>query len=118
MRALLIISLWLCGTLSAAAMDTESGNAFLPGCIAEQENSVVANYPLAYSRGICSGALQALFSVSTALVPDLKFCPPPGATLGQSVRVVVAFLEANPQRLHLPFVTLSIEALRKGWLCK
>ena len=39
-------------------------------------------------------------------------------TLIDDQRISVAYLEANPQRLHENFIELTIEALRKAWPCK
>lgn len=45
-------------------------------------------------------------------------CPPDSATNEQGVRVVVAYIDRIPARMHEPFAKLSIEALRAAWPCK
>ncbi|MFL6797468.1 MAG: Rap1a/Tai family immunity protein [Xanthobacteraceae bacterium] len=34
------------------------------------------------------------------------------------MRITVAYLEANPQRLHEDFIELTLQALRKAWPCR
>jgi len=52
------------------------------------------------------------------LRPEIAFCPPPGATNEQAIRVVIRDLEAHPEQLHLDFVTLAVVALHGAWPCK
>ncbi len=49
----------------------------------------------------------------------LKMCiNEPNTTVGQEVRVVVAYIDARPARMHEPFIALALEALQKAWPCK
>jgi hypothetical protein len=43
---------------------------------------------------------------------------PDGVTLGQEVKVVVAYIDARPARMHEPFTQLALEALRTAWPCR
>ena len=43
---------------------------------------------------------------------------PPGVTNSQKIKVVIAYIEARPARLHESFVDLALEALRAAWPCK
>jgi Rap1a immunity proteins len=66
----------------------------------------------------CAGQIAGIMVLGQFLVPTLRFCPPTGWTRQQGLRVVVAFFDANPHRLHEPFSVLAVEALRKAWPCK
>jgi Rap1a immunity proteins len=46
-----------------------------------------------------------------------RLCVPKGVTHGQSVRVVIAYIEARPKRMHEPFWQLTYEALVDAWPC-
>jgi hypothetical protein len=48
----------------------------------------------------------------------LGFCPPVGANQGQAIRVVIAYIDQRPARMHEPFVALALEALRASWPCR
>lgn len=85
-----------------------SANAMMPGCVAFLENVD------SFSAGYCAGVVRALLATSFAF----KACPPNEGSLGQSVRVVVAFINQNPARMHEPFEALVIDALRGAWPCK
>jgi hypothetical protein len=45
-----------------------------------------------------------------------KFCAPPTVTNGQSRLVVVRYMENHPELLHLPFVKLAFDAIRRRGL--
>jgi Rap1a immunity proteins len=42
---------------------------------------------------------------------------PPGVTYEQGVRIVIAYIEARPRRLHESFGLLAREALMAAWPC-
>jgi hypothetical protein len=89
----------------------ESANYRMQGCrsFAKQDND--SRY--AFAGGLCSGMIEALMGVA----PVLRFCPPPGATVGQGALVVVQYLDTRPARLNEDFEALAIEALRSAWSC-
>jgi Rap1a immunity proteins len=65
-----------------------------------------------FVQGKCMGVISAIVSLDEAV------CSPRGATQGQSVRVVIAYIDARPARLHEEFYKLALEALRDAWPCK
>ena len=69
-------------------------------------------------QGSCFGQIAALASVARFLPEPITSCPPAEVTYGQVGRVIVAFLEANPNRTHEDFTYLAIEAFREAWPCK
>jgi Ssp1 endopeptidase immunity protein Rap1a len=48
----------------------------------------------------------------------LVFCPPPGAIIKQRIQVIIAYIEARPQRMHEDLRVLAVEAMQKAWPCK
>jgi hypothetical protein len=47
------------------------------------------------------------------------FCTPPGGvTIFQMRKVVAKYLQDNPERLHLPFIQLTLDALGMAFPCK
>jgi len=60
----------------------------------------------------CAGFVQGLLFA----VDDI--CKPERATLGQSVRVVIKYIEARPERMDEYFGLLAVEAMRAAWPCK
>ena len=93
---------------AAAPNETSSGNYYLPHCQQSLPNAGT------FFDGICSGYVAGLtFATSGQL-----FCPPNAVTVEQGIRVVVNFLQSNPQRLHEPFGALALAALAKAWPCR
>jgi len=39
-------------------------------------------------------------------------------TRGQTVQVVMAYIDSRPARLHESFYALALEALRNAWPCR
>ena len=64
------------------------------------------------SAGYCAG-----FAVGVA-VADPNICPPATGTLGETVHVVVQYIDARPARHHEGFAKLATEALRETWPCR
>jgi hypothetical protein len=128
-------------TVSAAAEDTRSANYMMPGCRGFVEKSSREG---AFNIGECTGIVWAvaamgrdmqvtLFALpadsdmasfsklAPLLVPFLRrkcLDIPNEVTLGQMVRVVVAYIDARPAQLHEDFVQLALEALRTAWPCR
>jgi Rap1a immunity proteins len=82
---------------------------YLPGCkdfITGQSN---------FLSGRCVGAVEVLDALSL----DTKaFCTPKATNNLERVRVIVAYIEARPQRLKEDFRLLANEAMAKSWPCK
>jgi hypothetical protein len=123
MRLLYSVSLFvLCAALSSGpaeaqgrTSDVDSANWVLPGCKAFAENRPDL---LAFRQGICAGAITALTFIGSSLPEGYRTCPPKTATHGQKIRVVIRYLEQQPERLHEPFNGLVLEALSSAWPCK
>ena len=96
---------------AAYAQDDLSGNGMLPYC--KQALSASGSF----GEGLCHGYISGMAFLARNLPPNLAFCRPQGVTHEQQLRIVVRFLENNPQRLHETFPDLAFEALRKEWPC-
>lgn len=97
-----------------AAENLASANSYLPGC----RDFIVDNWAggarEAYQRGQCSGFIAGLIYEAAGT----SFCMPPGVTYEQGVRIVIAYIEARPQRLQESFGLLAREALMAVWPCQ
>jgi hypothetical protein len=129
MRAVLLAMLlvFLTNASTVAQDAADSANAVLRSC-----KRYVESPPLPTDRDaslidvsqqhLCAGMVDALFYVSPMLPPQYRLCPPGGVgvtvTKEQLVRVVVAYIERQPQRMHENFKRLALEALRDAWPCR
>jgi len=92
-----------------AASQSYTANTYLSGCKeALSDKATMAS-------GRCLGVIEGL-----AILGQLTemFCAPTGAASGQRIRVVLAFVEARPARMHEDFRLLALEALKEAWPCK
>ena len=87
-----------------------TGNARYPGC----KDFIADNSRGSFDAGVCGECLMAssIRGVSTA------FARPAGFTNGQSVRVVVAYMDRNPAQLHEAFRTLLFVPCVEAWPCR
>jgi len=86
-----------------------------------QEDFINANRVMAGCRAFIAESNSDLFLQGVCLgviIATTGFCLPSGVTVGQEVRVVAAYIDARPNRLHEDFRVLALEALKDAWPCK
>jgi Rap1a immunity proteins len=117
MKAILTGAAMLALATTTAEEDYSSANVMLPYCKAYINETAQAN-PRAV--GFCEGMIGTLAFMSGFLknYPTLCIEFPSGVTFPETVRVIVRYIEARPQRMHDPFLGLAIEALHDAWPCK
>lgn len=101
---------------------SKDGNRLLHACSAiTQKNCDCEEDRYArFNSGYCFGQMHAvmdLFADNHAYTQQL-FCLPENGSLGQYARVIVKYLQANPEELHLDGSLLAINALRQAFPCK
>lgn len=95
----------------AQSDDVASANYVMPGCRGFMERETRNTHV----EGTCNGIVRAMFFFGST---NLGFCPPKGATVGQAVRVIIAYVDQRPAQMHLPFEVLALRALTGSWPCK
>ena len=108
MRELVAVCLLVLMSGAAAAQSMAIANNIVEGC----RDSIRTSPSKPYAAGYCTGAVTAIMSTAADI------CAPAGSTIGQSIRVVVHFLDNNPARMHENFPRLAAEALAKAWPCR
>ncbi len=113
------VALLLAGR-EARGQALETGNEFLPICALVGRTGTIAELggETAFRLGACIGVLKGLLYVGEDLSPEDRVCFPAGATMTQTARVVVSYMERNPAALHRPFEELALKALREAWPCR
>jgi hypothetical protein len=116
-------------TVASAAEDANSANYMMQGCRAFSGLKALPEDRV--RQGWCAGVVNEISHVGifiktflspdpnkqkvdfirTLLSPDI----PAEVTLGQEIRVVVAYIDARPARMHEPFHELAFEALQVAW---
>ena len=72
----------------------------------------------ARSAGGCEGMIESAMFFSSNLPPDVRSCPPALGSILESARVLLRYLEQNPDRLNMPGIALAFEAFRDAWPCQ
>jgi hypothetical protein len=100
-----------------AQTDTESANHLLPGCqmYLREQGVVRSPFEVAMCLGLIDGLTFVTETFARFLPASISSCPPRGVTKQQQVRVVVAYIERRPERMHEPFKILALQALHEAW---
>ena len=72
----------------------------------------------ARSAGSCEGMIETAMLFSPNLPADVRGCPPTQGSTLESAKVLLRYLEKNPDRLNEAGITLAIEAFRDAWPCR
>jgi hypothetical protein len=114
----------------AAEEDMNSANFIVPGCRAFMDQKPQDDL---LRQGLCTGIVRGIAAMGTFMNFSLDLHPlpendyrrrglcmdaPDEITLGQELRVVVAYIEARPERMHESFEWLALQALRTAWPCR
>lgn len=74
-----------------------------------------------YESGTCWGAFgiiqQTTRYVATDHAPFFGICSPPNSKRQQLVVIFTEYVARNPQRMHVDFFEVAVEALRVAFLC-
>jgi hypothetical protein len=113
LRLILWIGLALLLSSPGHAEDQNSATFWQPKCkslLLPKSGDVVS--------GACMGMMLVLKSTGHLLHGEARVCVPLDTTIEQMLRVITNFIDAQPELAHLPFVDLSIYAMRAAWPCK
>jgi hypothetical protein len=102
---------------ATAQEDTQSGNFFVAPCRIVASGVPPKDDDL-FLTGVCIGRIEALAWAATGFRDEaIRSCRPGAVTGVQLAKVVVAYMDRDPARLHEPFDGLVLEALAKAWPC-
>lgn len=96
------------------AQASDAGNDYLPLCKLVLEEKAKTDL---FGQGQCFATVKTVMQMNVFYSPVAKLCVPPGVTYPQALRVVVRFLENNPDKLHFSFSSLTMYALTEAWPC-
>jgi hypothetical protein len=91
----------------------DSANFWLPRCqklLNALEDRAITGPANEFEQGVCLGMIISVEAVSGV-------CAPLSATKQQGTRVVVAYIQARPARMHESFLKLALEAMKAAWPC-
>ena len=117
MRLYIIVAglvLSIIGRGSATVVD--KGNDAQKSCELLVQNSF-RDQGEARSAGACEGMIETAMLFSPNLPADIRACPPAQGSILQSAKVLLRYLDNNPDRVHEPGITIAIQAFRDAWPC-
>ena len=71
----------------------------------------------ARSAGSCEGMIETAMLFSPNLPAGMRACPPAQGSVLQSAKVLLRYLNNNPDRASEAGLTVAIEAFRDAWPC-
>jgi hypothetical protein len=71
----------------------------------------------ARSAGECEGMIESAMVFASNLPSDVRACPSELGSILESAKVLLRYLEQNPNRLSEAGITLVFEAFRDAWPC-
>jgi hypothetical protein len=116
------ISAWIVLELTAANADTtpitQRADFLMNLCRLYMNPDQATDRNQLINAGYCAGILEGLYYVASLEPPDLRFCLPKDATIGQSVGVVIKYISDHPEQWNHPFEEVAISALHAAWPCQ
>lgn len=118
MRAGIATAVALVGLLASGAAMAADGNDLIKWC--QEVNSDNAATKSSFGSGYCMGTMSTVNTLVNYINSGLsvEMCPPPEITNEQMARIVVKYLQQNPEVLHLDATALTVSALRTAYPCK
>ena len=99
-----------CGTVVDTGADAQrSCQLLIEGKFADFDN--------ARSAGSCEGMVETAMVFSPNLPAGVRGCPPAQGSILESAKVLLRYLDQNPDRLNEPGITLALAAFRDAWPC-
>jgi len=112
------LSCSLCSSsVTAEETDIDSANALLPYCNYVGVDRQRGGYDVGWGVGLCLGIIVGISYVSDDMPEHLRSCRPDKVTNEQLVRVVISYVEARPERMHVNIKQLALEAFHRAWPC-
>jgi hypothetical protein len=109
----IVLLLLVATPIRAEVMKQETANFMLPYCKQVIEDKITPpTLENGYHAGRCMGMVEAM-----SLLGGREYCTPDGATFGQEIRIIVAYIESHPAIMHEAFTTLGARALVDAWPC-
>ena len=109
--------------LEAAGVSWVRGHDLLRNCqesirFDEPVHTAKVSFLLAgWCQGYMIGSLNMHAATTTAHSIPERFCLPAGVEVGQTIRVLVRYLQAHPERLHWQGTPLVAAALGEAFPC-
>lgn len=100
-----------------AQLDADAVATLMPGCRLVITSATATTPTEAGQAGRCMGIVRTLISLSDVLMPQARFCPPAALSVGDFIRVILAYVDTRPEMLDDYFPYVAIGAGQSVWPC-
>jgi hypothetical protein len=112
----------LVGSLALSVIGNASGTVVDKGADAQKYCHLLVEGSFRDSgearfAGSCEGMIETAMLFSPNLPADVRACPPAQGSILESAKVMLRYLDKNPDRVSEPGITVAIEAFRDAWPC-
>lgn len=98
------------------------GNELMSKCLDAQQvadNQKDLTYSSAVNTGFCIGFSQGVQNTLQFFPKEAGICfPKDGIAAGQSMRIILKYLQDNPSQLHQKDTVLAVIAFKKAYPCR
>ena len=108
------LALLLIGRVSASVVDKGTDAQKSCGLLVQKS---FRDQDEARFAGACEGMIETAMLFSPNLPADVRACPPAQGSALESAKVLLRYIDNNPDRLTEPGITLALEAFRDAWPC-
>jgi len=113
-------------TSSVTMAATEDGNTLLSSCkpilnLMNNEATRIIGSEAAAGEclGLTEGVRNTMMQLNSSLQPEMRTCfPTTGIQNGQAIRIVVKYLENNPEKLNQDKTLLTMLAYSQAYPCR
>lgn len=116
----LAIAVLVNSSIALAQNKGDDGYYYYPASVAllkAMDENIPPDQNMLLKVGACHGVIHGVFGMYPLYSSEAAFCPPAGATTDTAIRVVVSWLEQNPQHMPRQFLAIVHGALQKAWPC-
>jgi len=103
--------------LALSVIGNASGSVVDNGADAQSSCRAYVDGDDTRTAGACKGMLETTMTFSPNLPADVRACPPAQGSTLESAKVLLRYLDKNPDRVSDAGITLAIEAFRDAWPC-
>jgi hypothetical protein len=112
----------IAGSLAFSVIGSASGTVVDKGADAQKYCHLLVEGSFRESgearfAGSCEGMIETAMLFSPNLPADVRACPPAQGSILESAKVMLRYLDKNPERISEPGITVAIEAFRDAWPC-